>query len=144
MKVVLRICKTVLKFNVPFCLENPATSRVWYTDEVSKLIDAGAYLVTVDQCMYGSLWRKATAFLCGNIDPIDREAFCKRCQGRHGYCSKNGCKHVHLEGGHMTAKSQQYPAKFYTQLAKLTTSNLSMDACNVKYLEVVPPQPNSL
>ena len=118
---------------MPFCSENPATSRVWYTDEVSKLIDAGADLVTTDQCMYGSLWRKATTFLCGNVDARDRDAFSKRCQGQHGYCSKTGQRHVNLEGGHMTAKSQQYPAQLCNRIANLLTNNLAMDVCNRKY-----------
>ena len=133
MEIALRICRTLLKFKVPFFLENPATSRVWHAAEVSKLVEAGAAITTIDQCMYGSPWRKATSFLCGNIDPVDRDAFSKQCQGQHCYWRRTGEKHVNLEGGHMTAKSQQYPATLCNKIANLLTSNLSMDACNARY-----------
>ena len=111
MRAAFSLASTAQSHGVPWLLENPSTSRCFLTPESDKLISNGAELIIGDQCQYGSLWRKRTGFLVGNVDTLDLGRLTRRCVGAHGLCSRTGKPHHNLEGGHNTKKASQYPQK---------------------------------
>ncbi len=53
-----------IRLGIPVLLENSATSRLWLTRCIKRLVAEGAVIVRTDFCQYGVPWRKATNFLC--------------------------------------------------------------------------------
>ena len=134
MRIALRFVGHCLRNGVPGILENPQTSRVSHTAEVQRFLAAGARIVVLDQCRFGTKWRKSTSLLCCNLDSVDMASLERRCSGKHGICSSTGKPHIQLEGrGHMTAKAAAYPTRLCTAMVNALTSNLRMQVAGKLY-----------
>ena len=65
-------CRWLYNARVPFILENPHSSRIWYIDEYKALAGLERVEVVVaDYCQFGTKWRKRTRFLCSDICDCD-------------------------------------------------------------------------
>ena len=124
---LLPLLRTLQKYKIPFIVENPATSNVWHVPGIRALLQsAQAEFVVVDQCFWGTPWRKRTGLLCSDCDSSDTYALSLcRCHGRR-VCDFTGKPHVQLTGSDpsgrpMTARAQTFPKKFSTRLANLLT-----------------------
>ena len=105
MSGVYRLITTFMSHSVPFIVENPLSSRLWKLPFFAKLCESDrVHLRHCDQCQYGTQWRKATTFLCGNIDQEDSMQLQKRCHGKT--CSSSQLKHIQLDGRTLTRKAQ--------------------------------------
>ena len=124
MKACLRICSELCRKCIPFILEHPRTSNIWLLPEVVKLMATpGFAIVDLDQCQFGTKWRKATRLLLYRIDPFNVERLRKRChRDRCGNCSKTGKPHLQLRGTNekgqsLTALAGAYPSKLADDIA---------------------------
>ena len=109
--------------HVPAILENPATSMLWLTDQALRFERSrGFSYVLLDQCGYGTAWRKRTKLAATHVPALD--SLGRRCQGRNSMCSFSGRAHVILKGsdgngGLLTARAQTYPASFARSAARV-------------------------
>lgn len=115
------------KHRVPWLLENPATSKCWHLPPIHDLLDNhGCLCVTLDFCVFGAPWKKATTFLAGQLDAQDLGRLQHRCQGRGGFCSRTQKKHWQLTGAYrgknLTKLAQPYPTKLCRQIAYVLTA----------------------
>ncbi len=122
---LLRVC---VRHHTPFCLENPASSNIWFVPDMLRLLaHPRVELVTIDQCAFGQPWRKRTKFMIVFCDTHDIDELRRyRCQGR-GICSFSGKPHVQLTGSDasgrpLTARAQTFPRPLCTKLSNLLTS----------------------
>ena len=125
----LKIISWLDSWRLPWILENPYTSKVWYLPPLQQLMKSEhVHDIVCDFCMFGTPWRKRTRFLCGNIDPVDLGRIDKQCVGTHGCCSRTGRRHVQLTGSHkcgipMTRHAQPYPHRLCHGLAHALVSS---------------------
>ena len=118
-----RIIRLCLKRNVPVILENPSSSIMWHARALSALIKSGiASVCDLDQCQYGTPWRKRTRFAAWCVGPLDSIA--RLCSGKRGLCSRTGQRHIILSGQSpfgctYTSLAAAYPCRLRNQLAKL-------------------------
>ena len=115
------------KSQIPWILENPASSKCWFLPKMQQLMTSPACnLIITDFCQYNTRWRKRTALLTGNLDLQDCERLQRRCSGPVGWCSKTGCRHWQLTGSHhgipWTRIAQPYPKLLCQQLAFVLTA----------------------
>ena len=83
MRAALRLIRILERHRIPWILEHPLTSRAWWLPAFAALRrKAHIDFVVLDQCQYGTPWKKSTALLCSRIDNIDRLS--SRCGGRRG------------------------------------------------------------
>ena len=106
---LIRLC---LEHHVMLVLDNPATSRLWSTPEMSRLLPKAASDDLVDYCAFGMTWRKRTRLAAWSRGLSKLPAL---CQGTKGICSFSGEKHELLEGTKggvfKTAMASAYPSK---------------------------------
>ena len=78
------LIRVLLQYGIPWILENPDPSTVFWTDELREFAnDPMAESITIDQCAFGTPWRKRTRLSCGNCDSIDLDAWAQyRCRGK--------------------------------------------------------------
>ena len=105
-------CRAVISlldsYEIPWILENPATSKCWYVPFVQNWVTCShTHLVIADFCQYNRPWRKRTTFLCGNICSDDLRRLNHRCSGVRT-CDRTGRPHFRLTkkgpgGKHWTA-----------------------------------------
>ena len=112
------LARACVKANIPFTIENPHSSRVWLTKEITRLEALGATHQVVHYCQYNKPWKKATTFFGWNIPRFDF----KTCKGSHGICSATLSKHVILQGRNRdgvfrTLIAQPYPSKLVQHMA---------------------------
>lgn len=93
-------------------LENPFSSRIWLTAQLSKFQQQHAKLFRIDFCAYGMPWRKSTGLLCSNFDSI--ASIAKICSSPHSRCQYSGHRHIALSGKDSTGtwytrRAQPYP-----------------------------------
>ena len=115
------------KHQVPWLLENPATSKCWYLPPIHDLLNnQGSCSITLDFCQFGTPWRKRTTFLAGQLDMQDLARLQRHCRGSHGYCSRTKAKHWQLTGTHKgvcwTKIAQPYPSNLCRQIAFVLTA----------------------
>lgn len=121
----MRVIRRCLKQGIAGYLENPASSRLWDTPQIKKLLsDSRCQLITLDMCQYGCQWKKPTRLLFWNCDSV----VFNRCSGRH-FCSRTGRKHLQLTG--MSGK------KFLTEQAQI----YSQEFAESLMLAFVSPKP---
>ena len=53
---------------IPYCVENPATSYLWYEIGLADVLKDAKHII-VDQCAFGAKWRKRTRLVFGNLIP---------------------------------------------------------------------------
>ena len=104
------ICKTCVECNVAVSLENPASSRLWLTNEIATLQKSGAVFQNTTFCAFGTPWQKATSFLTFNCPSFKF----KLCNGPFCKCDFSGRPHVALSGKNKagqwkTRVAQPYP-----------------------------------
>ena len=108
-------------------LENPASSKCWLLPQLQKFeASSCCTVVFTDFCQFGTLWKKRTKFLCGNLDSQDVARIGRLCQGK-GICSRTQKKHFQLSGSNhqgvpWTRVAQLYPAQLCKQLAFALTA----------------------
>ena len=128
----LKIIKWLDAHGLPWILENPHSSKMWYLPPLIDLMNAGhTHVKVVDFCMYGTSWRKRTRLLCGNVDTVDLGRLCRRCCGKDGFCSRTNRRHVQLTGSHrsgipMTLLAQPYPHQLCHAIAHALTAPLKI------------------
>ena len=63
-KFVAKVCAACLRRSIPFWVENPVASFLWWIPEVVSISRSpGVGFWTVDFCAFGTPWRKRTRFL---------------------------------------------------------------------------------
>ena len=99
----------------------PALQKIWRS--------AKCLGVTVDFCSYGTMWRKRTHILFGNVPECRLAHFHGRlCYGR-GVCSFSGKAHTELSGTHPTRRvpwtkvAEPYPKGLNRDLASALISD---------------------
>ena len=75
--------------------------------------------VLADLCIFGSLCRKRTMFVVGNVDSRDVHRIGRKCVGTGGRCSVSGQKHVH-------PKASASRPEFCSSWVHTRTSRLSL------------------
>lgn len=117
----IRILELCQQYSIPYALENPATSYIWYMPPMLKFrrkYDPG--LVIFDFCQYGEDWKKPTAVV-GNFWNL--HTLNKRCTGTFKCCSATHRPHVPLAGLSTcgifrTLLAQPYPWKLAALIAE--------------------------
>ena len=127
LKAAMKLIRLFHRLHIPWVFEHPHSSFAFKTDELTKIASAEhVHERVLDQCRFGTPWRKRTRLLMGHIDPQDTERLRLMCGGSGSTCH-TGRKHVVLagrspSGGTMTAGSQSYPMKLCEALAHALTS----------------------
>ena len=89
------------------------------------LQDPRVHVRVLDQCQYGTSWRKRTRMVLGNIDELDTLKLGHMCRGSGGWCSR-GRRHTILQGssghGDKTAQAAAYPRRLCTALVQALLS----------------------
>lgn len=118
LKRTFQLAKLCCTHNLPWTIENPASSRAWLTREMLELCSLGAVPQTVHYCQYGKKWKKPTTFLGWHVPLFDF----KTCQGVNGFCSASRQKHFILSGRNSdgifyTLMAQPYPSSLVSHMA---------------------------
>ena len=127
-RAVIRILKHLNRHRIPWVLENPHSSRLWYIPEILALCkQARAVWRLTDFCQWGTPWRKRTWLVCGNMDEADSEHLSRVCSGTKGICSRTERHHIQLSGKNeqnvsWTRVAQPYPTRLATALARALTA----------------------
>lgn len=122
-KSAFRIIRVLNKYNVPWILENPHSSKCWYLPEFRKLMSLSSVHVRVtDFCCYGTKWRKRTRLLIGNVEYEDSLRLQRTCSGTRGFCGRTNKQHFQLTGSGpggvpWTRIAQPYPKRLCHHLA---------------------------
>ena len=126
MRASLKLIRMLLRFHVPFALEHPGRSLFWATSEAQALERHPAVQsVVIDQCAFGTRWRKRTRIMFGFCDGLDLDALATRRCRTSGVCAHTGRPHVHLIGTapgssvKLTAIAQTYPASLAQNIATI-------------------------
>jgi len=126
-RAAIQIIKWLNALRIPWMLENPASSKCWLLPQLQKVeASSCCTVVFTDFCQFGTLWKKRTKFLCGNLDSQDVARIGRLCQGK-GICSRTQKKHFQLSGSNhqgvpWTRVAQLYPAQLCKQLAFALTA----------------------
>ena len=126
-RAAIQIIKWLNALRIPWMLENPASSKCWLLPQLQKVeASSCCTVVFTDFCQFGTLWKKRTEFLCGNLDSQDVARIGRLCQGK-GICSRTQKKHFQLSGSNhqgvpWTRVAQLYPAQLCKQLAFALTA----------------------
>lgn len=123
MRFSVQLLTLCLLFQIPFTMENPATSRLWLCPQVQQLMRRkNVKCWTVEFCMFNTPWRKSTTFLAVYVSLHLLEPY--RCLGaKRGLCKQTGRPHVMLAGQNskgqwLTKVAEPYPVKLCTKIAQ--------------------------
>ena len=123
MRFSAAIIKLCLECQLPCMLENPSGSYLFQARAIQILLGSSVCnSFTLDQCAFGSAWRKRTQISTWNCSECDR--LNHRCSGRRGSCSFTGDPHVVLRGCSsngklLTALAQEYPSTLAPALGQV-------------------------
>lgn len=123
----LRIIRWLDRLGVPWILENPHSSKMWFIPELVELQHAAhTQVIVTDFCQFNTRWRKRTRLLCGNLQ-WDDIARCQRTCHGHGICSRTNRPHFQLTGSNKqgipwTRVAQPYPHQLCHALAFALTA----------------------
>ena len=127
LEIVCELIQFCIDHGVIVLLENPASSRVWLTERMQKLISNNNGRVNVaDYCMYNKYWKKPTTFVVWNGPP---SLALRRCKGHIGICSRTKKPHQQLQGrasdGRFWTKiAEPYPQMLVDDISLLCTNFL--------------------
>ena len=93
--VTVQLIRALHSARIPCILENPAASYLWQAPPLAPLLALGQRVV-IDDCSYGTRWRKRTAFHCWHL-AAGSSLQCT-CRGRRGNCSFSKRPHQLLSG----------------------------------------------
>ena len=115
-RAALKLISSLEAHRVPWLLEHPRSSKLWRTQEFISLANRSHIEIChLDQCQYGTRWRKATTLMCSHVDPYNLHRLHRRChKSRSGLCNATGKAHIQLRGLHssgipMTSLASSYP-----------------------------------
>jgi hypothetical protein len=113
-----RIFSWAARRSIPCVIENPASSRVWLTPQMQRLLMRYSS-VDIHYCAFGMAWKKPTRLLFCNCDLGDLERFC--CHASRGRCAFSGAPHQQLSGRSPTgplwsAVASAYPPKMCAEI----------------------------
>ena len=145
MRRALNIIAMCNRLGIPWLLEHPRTSRMWKLPEVIRLLEHPKVRAThLDQCQFGSAWRKSTTILSGNVDEQDLAKLVRQCRPhRRGICSRTGKKHVILRGGcpgtgkPMTHFAAAYPPSLNNMLGRILVDQVRMHENQYEHLQQI-------
>ena len=123
-----RLCKECEKHGVLFVVENPENSMMWSTSFFKALVKNFRFSV-VDNCEYGSEYKKATGFL-SNFLPQRLQT---RCSGKHVHKKWTIDKDANGVWQFSTSKEAEYP----TMLAKAIALSFIDRLAEMKPLHLV-------
>ncbi len=125
--------------NLPVILENPVNSMLWIVPRLVKLRSRpSCQVVLLDQCRWGTRWRKRTRVAAWNCQGIDHLNLL--CTGRNGICSRSKRHHIVLTGRApcgvpWTRLAQVYPKPLANRLGDvLINSNEQLIGANFRNL----------
>jgi hypothetical protein len=139
LQATIRIILCLHRHKLPWILENPQTSRIWYVTALQNLDeDPRVQTYVTDFCRYGAKWRKRTRFMLGNCDNLDAQRLNRKCQTRHSCCETHKA-HIQLSGfapsgQSWTSIAQVYPRKLAKDLAHIIVSPDLSRAYNLRTL----------
>ena len=114
----------VEKDRVPWVIEHPRSSRAWYLPFFRQLVKRKHIIVCdMDQCQYGTRWRKSTRLICSRIDACSAPRLQSKChKDSKGNCSKTHKPHIQLRGTHpsgvpWTSVAASYPKQMAKHVA---------------------------
>lgn len=123
MRFSCRVLLLALQLHIPFTLENPRHSRLWFCPGVQNIMCRRAIdTVDVTFCAFGTAWKKPTKFLGIHLDLSLLRPY--SCVGtKRGICAHTGCPHIPLMGQHpsgvwMTKVAEPYPLVLCRKLAQ--------------------------
>ena len=126
----IQLIKDLNKNKIPWILEHPRTSRLFWTPEMKHIMaQANVTVVHCDQCQFGARWRKSTTFVCGDLNPIAVGTLDRRCRsGRSRICTKSHRPHLVLRGTSpygvpWTSIASTYPPSLCKRLATLLVAS---------------------
>jgi hypothetical protein len=122
MKNTITVVRAPIKARVPFIVENPQSSIMWWLPEIKAMLQHKD-VVTVDThfCQWGTRWKKATKFMCFFLGDA-AHVLGRRCHARGCICSRTGRPHVLLTGSSSSGAfwsqiAQPYPPALANNLA---------------------------
>ena len=122
----IRAC---LRSQTPCLAENPVNSMAWMQPGLKRLINHRfCHLHTLDQCQYGTSWRKRTRIASWFAPPPANPHHL--CPSRRGICT-TGRPHKILRGGNLTSLAQKYPKDLSVFLAKWLCNSAAFSAISV-------------
>ena len=128
-KSCFALIRTLDRFGIPWILENPASSKCWHLPFLQSICrQQHVHNIYSDFCQFGTIWKKHTRFVCGNIEFDDLHRVNLQCQGQ-SVCSVTRKPHFHLtgkgpHGRHWTEIAQPYPRRLCDGLAYALTAKL--------------------
>jgi len=134
MKAALSIIHALEAKGIPYILEHPRTSRAWWLPALRRLLRRWhVFCVHLDQCQYGTRWKKATSLLCSRIDICSASRLQKVCHAHKGLCSRTGRPHIQLRGSHpsgvpWTSIAAAYPPGLANDMAHCLVEHVRVDA----------------
>ena len=119
-RATCRLVRQAIRSNIPFVVENPASSMLWHVPYFRHLIRSNnAKFIVLDQSQFGADFRKRTGLLM-SVD-MDDQFLSRRCSGKAGICSRSGRPHEQLEGsgpdGWKTDKAKHYTLQLCSAVA---------------------------
>ena len=128
MRLTIRLIHLCDECKIPWCFENPATSRCFLTREWQRILSwPSVHEVVMDQCSCGTKWKKPTRLIFGHVDAQDVSVFDNsRCNGQ-GVCIYTKCPHIQLTGSSpsgvpWTRIAQEYPRKLCDRIARILSN----------------------
>ncbi|CAE7749104.1 unnamed protein product, partial [Symbiodinium necroappetens] len=102
-------------------LENPRSSLMWQVPQVQQLkLKLHLYNVDLDQCQFGSIFRKPTRFLVSDARLL---TLARTCDGGHTHVPLKGrVRSASNEVVFLTKVAQEYPTQLCHQFAEVTHS----------------------
>ncbi|CAE8634396.1 unnamed protein product [Polarella glacialis] len=118
LKLCVELALVCDSLGIPWCIENPETSRAWLTDPMIQLA-ATSQQAVFDFCAYGTPWRKRTRLVYKGI-----ELNFKSCCSCAGKCQFTKQPHMQLSGTNdagifWTLIAQPYPKLLCAKLAQV-------------------------
>ena len=112
------------EYGIPFICCYPSAVADRLSPEFSS-IARDRHVVDLDQCQFGSPWRKRTRVFASGINYWDFAKLDQRCRYRRSICSRTGQRHFQLQGRlpsgvPVTTIAKQWPP----QLARAIASTL--------------------
>jgi len=117
--IILQSCND---HDIPWLVVHPSSSSLWKTESGQAIIGLGQSSM-LDQCQFGSRFRKRTTVVYGGgIRRDDTSSLQRLCMGARALCSSTGKPHLECCGRYAglphTAHVQRLPARLTRALAR--------------------------
>lgn len=105
-----KMTKACIKYQVPWILENPKSSRTWLMWHANRLEPPGASTDVASSCQHGTRLRKDTKSMHMMLPSLSNNL--KQCHPKSYKCSRSGPRHFQLCG------VDPEPKRFWIVIAK--------------------------